>query len=87
MAAPLAEEASLRNPDAALDKTRTNREHISSTGRNYMFAMISSLVFVAAAWIAGTVVHSTIQSSRSRIAGALYGRPLPRISPELRAAA
>ena len=52
-----------------------------------MFAMISSLGFVAAAWIAGTVVHSTIQSSRSRIADALYGRPLPRISPELRAAA
>jgi hypothetical protein len=74
MAAPLAEEARRRNPDAVLDNTRTNREHISSSGRKDMFAMISSLAFVASAWIAGTVVHSTIQSSRSRIADALYGR-------------
>ena len=52
-----------------------------------MFALVSSLVFVIAAWFAGAVVHSTLQQSRSRIGDALLGRPLRRITPELRAAA
>lgn len=44
-----------------------------------MFAMLGSLVFAGAAFVATFVVTATIQESRSRIADALHGRPLSRI--------
>ena len=44
-----------------------------------MFAMLSSLVFAGAAFVAAFVVTSTLQQSRSRIADALQGRPLSRV--------
>ena len=52
-----------------------------------MFAMISSLVFAGAAALAGYAVTATFQESRSRIADALKGRPLPRVRAALPAAA
>ena len=52
-----------------------------------MFALLSSLVFAVAACVAATAVISTFQASRARIGDALRGRPLPRINPELLAAA
>lgn len=44
-----------------------------------MFAIISSLVFAGAAFVAAFVVTSTVKQSRSRIADALQGRPLARV--------
>ena len=41
-----------------------------------MFALLSSLVFTAAAFVAVFAVASTFNHSRSRIADALLGRPL-----------
>jgi len=52
-----------------------------------MFALVSSLAFVAAAALAGTIVVDTLRDSRRRITDALRGRPLPRLSPVLPAAA
>lgn len=52
-----------------------------------MFALLSSLVFAGAAALAALAVTATVRESRSRIADALQGRPLPRITPALRAAA
>jgi hypothetical protein len=51
-----------------------------------MFALVSSLAFVAAA-LAGTIVVDTLRDSRGRITDALRGRPLPRLSPVLPAVA
>ena len=44
-----------------------------------MFAMISSLVFAGAAFVALFVVTSTFGQSWSRIADAFQGRPLSRV--------
>lgn len=44
-----------------------------------MFAMISSLVFAGAAFLALFAVTSTFGASRSRIGDALRGRPLSRV--------
>ena len=44
-----------------------------------MFAILSSLVFAGAAFVAVSVVTSTIHESRSRIIDALHGRPLSRV--------
>jgi len=52
-----------------------------------MFALVSSLAFVAAAALAGTIVVDTLRDSRGRITDALRGRPLPRLSPVLPAVA
>jgi len=52
-----------------------------------MFALISSIVFAGAAFVAAYAVTSTFQQSRSRVVDALQGRPLERIRPALRAAA
>ncbi len=52
-----------------------------------MFAFVSSIVFAGAAYLAANSVMTTFQESRTRIADALHGRPLQRISPLLRAAA
>ena len=44
-----------------------------------MFAIISSLVFTGAAFIALGVVTSTFHQNRGRIADALHGRALSRV--------
>jgi hypothetical protein len=87
MAAPLAELALRRNPDDGLDTVRTKEEHCDPTGRLHMFALLSSLVFAGAAYVAAYAVASTFHESRSRIVDAFHGRPLERIRPLLSAAA
>lgn len=52
-----------------------------------MFAMLSALVFTGAAYFAVFAVASTFRDSRSRVADAIRGRPLPRVRPMLRAVA
>ena len=52
-----------------------------------MFAYVSSIAFAGAAYLAANSVMTTLQDNRSRIADALRGRPLERISPLLSAAA
>jgi hypothetical protein len=52
-----------------------------------MFAMLASFIFAGAAYVAAFAVVSTVRDSGSRIADALQGRPLARISPRLRVAA
>jgi hypothetical protein len=43
-----------------------------------MFAMLSSLVFAGAAFVAAFAVTATFHENRSRITDALLGRPLSR---------
>ena len=59
---------------------KEQKENITfQQGDMHMFALLSSLVFAGAAFVAVFAVTSTVNESRSRITDALLGRPLSRV--------